>query len=107
MLNDKSLLGRCFRGYVLHVFEYSSAVWCSAGNTHLKLLVLAVSGARFLTSGVFLWDIAYHLSVAVLCMLYNIRCNPMHPVNDALPGARFSNSRNVKKWSSTYETESK
>ena len=25
-------------------------------------------------------------SVAVLCMLYKIRCNPMHPLNDALPG---------------------
>ena len=25
-------------------------------------------------------------SVAVLCMLYKIRCNPMHPLNGALPG---------------------
>ena len=46
----------------------------------------AVSGAWFLTGGVFECDIAYHKSVAVLCMLYKIRCNPMHPLNGALPG---------------------
>ena len=36
--------------------------------------------------GVFEWDIAHRRSVAVLCMLYKIRCNPIHPLNDALPG---------------------
>ena len=35
---DRSLLGRCFRGFVLPVLEYCSAVWCSAADTHLKLL---------------------------------------------------------------------
>ena len=45
-----------------------------------------VSGARFLTGGVFECDIAHRRSVAVLCMLYKIRCNQMHPLNDALPG---------------------
>ena len=29
-------------------------------------------------------DLAYRLSVAVLCMLYKIRCNPMHPLSGAL-----------------------
>ena len=33
----------------------------------------------------FEFDIAHGRSVAVLCMLYKIRCNPMHPLNDALP----------------------
>ena len=28
--HDRSLLGRCFRGFVLPVLEYCSAVWCSA-----------------------------------------------------------------------------
>ena len=46
----------------------------------------AVSGARFLTVGLFECDIAHRRSVAVLCMLYKIRCDPMHPLNDALPG---------------------
>ena len=30
-------------------------------------------------------DIAHRRSVAVLCMLCKIRCNPMHSLNDALP----------------------
>ena len=53
VFHDRSLLGRCFRGYVLPVLEYCSAIWCSAADTHLKLLDRAVSGARFLTEGVF------------------------------------------------------
>ena len=61
-------------------------VWCSAADSHLKLLDRAVSGARFLTRGVFKCDISHRRSVAVLCMLYKIRCNPVHPLNGALPG---------------------
>ena len=61
-------------------------MWCSAADTHLKLLDRAVSGSRYLTGGVFESDIAHRRSVAVLCMLYKIRCDPMHPLNDALPG---------------------
>ena len=79
-------LGDSFWGFVLPVLEYCSAVWCSAVDTHLKLLDRAVSGARFLTGGVFECDISHRLSVAVLCMLYKIRCNPMHPLTGALPG---------------------
>ena len=46
----------------------------------------AVSGARFLTGGVFESDISHRQSVAVLCMVYKIRCNPVHPLNGALSG---------------------
>ena len=42
VFHDRSLLGRCFRGFVSHtagaVLEYCSAVWCSEADTHLKLL---------------------------------------------------------------------
>ena len=86
MFHDRSLLERCFRAFILRVLEYCSAVWCSAADTHLILLDRAVSGARFLTGGVFECDIADRRSVAVLCMLYKIRCKPMHLLNDALPG---------------------
>ena len=63
-------------------------LFCSGARLpiHLKLLYRVVSGARFLTGGVFACDIAHRRSVAVLCMLYKIRCTPMHPLNDALPG---------------------
>ena len=86
VFHDRSLLERCFWGFVLLVLEYCSAVWCSAADTHLELLDRAVSGARFLTGGVFECDIALRRSVAVLCMLYKIRCNSMRPLNDALSG---------------------
>ena len=86
MFHDRPLLARCFWGFVLPVLEYCSAVWCSAEDTHLKLLDRVVSDARFLTGGVLECDIAHRRSVAVLCMLYKIRCNPMHPLNDALRG---------------------
>ena len=69
--HDRALLGRCFR--------------CFVADTHLKLLDRAVSGARFLPGGVFECDISHRRSVAVLCMLYKIRCNPVHPLNGALP----------------------
>ena len=47
VFNDRSLLARCFLGFVVPVFENCSAVWCSAADTHLKLLDRAVSGAQF------------------------------------------------------------
>ena len=34
VFHDRSLLGRCFRGFILPVLEYCSAVWCSAANIH-------------------------------------------------------------------------
>ena len=86
VFHDISLLERCFRGFVMPVFEYCSAVWYSAADTHFKLLDLEVSGSRFLTGGVFECDISHRRSVAVLCMLYKIRCKPIHPLNSALPG---------------------
>ena len=86
VFHDRSLFVRCFQGFVLPVFEYCSAVWYSAADTHLKLLDGAVSGALFLTGGVYECDIAHRRSVTVLCMLYKIRCNPVHPLNGALPG---------------------
>ena len=59
---------------------------CPADDTHRKLLDRAVSGAWFLTGGVFECAIAHRRSVAVLRMLYKIRYNPVLPLNGALPG---------------------
>ena len=86
VFHDRTLLWRCFREFVLLVLEYCSAVWCSAPDTHLKLLDRAVSDARFLTGGVFECDIAHRRSLTILCMLYKIKCNPVHPLNGALSG---------------------
>ena len=51
-----------------------------------KLLDRVVSGACFLAGGLLQCDLAHRRSVAVLCMLYKIRCNPMHALSGALPG---------------------
>ena len=59
-------------------------MWCSAAETHFKLLDRAVSGAWFLTGGVFECDIAHYRSVTVLSMLYKIRCNPAHALTGDL-----------------------
>ena len=42
------------------------------------------SGACFLAGGVLNCNISHRRSVAVLCMQYKIRCNPMHPLCGAL-----------------------
>ena len=47
--------------------ELSCSLNCSA-DTHLKLLDRAVSGAWFLTGGVFECDIAHRLFVAVYAL---------------------------------------
>ena len=57
-------------------------------DTHLKQLDREVMGAWFQTGGVFEWDIAHRRSVAVLCELNNFSCNPVHPLNCALPGPK-------------------
>ena len=85
VFHDKLLIVRCFWGFVLPVLECCSAVWCSAADTHLKLLNRVVSGACFIAGGVLNCHLSHRRSVAVLCMLYKIRCNPKHPLCDALP----------------------
>ena len=66
VLHDRLLLGR---GLDLPILKHCSAVWCSATDKHLKLLDRLVSGANFLTGGVFECDLAHRRYVAVLCMM--------------------------------------
>ena len=64
---------------------FCSVVLCCR-YTYLKLLDRVVSGASFLIGGLLECDLAHRPSVAVLCMLYKIKCNLMHPLCRALPG---------------------
>ena len=68
VFHDRLLLVRCFRGFVLPVLEYCSAVWCSAADTNLRLLDRVVSGASFLTGGVFACDLACTSSICFSIM---------------------------------------
>ena len=54
-------------------FEYFSAVRCSAADTYIKLLDCVFSGVSILTGVVLEYNIAHRRSVAVVCMMYNIR----------------------------------
>ena len=63
-------------------------LFCSvvfAADTHRKIMDCVVSGTCFLAGGVLNCNLSHRRSVAVLCMLYKIRCNPMHPLYGALP----------------------
>ena len=72
MFHDRVLLRDAF-GVLSCQFWSIVLRLVQAADTHLKLLDRAVSGARFLTGGVFECDISPRRSVAVLCMLYKIR----------------------------------
>ena len=85
VFHDWSLLVRSFWSFVLMVLEYCSAVWCSAANSHLKLLDRVVRSAGFLAGGVLECNLAHCRSVEELCMLFKIKSNPMHPLSGALP----------------------
>ena len=74
------LLGFCLAGFGI---LFCSVVF--AANTHLKLLHRVVSGACFIAGGVLNCDLSHCRSVAVLCMMYKIRCDPKHPLCGALP----------------------
>ena len=70
VFHDWSLLLRSFWSFVLPVLEYCSVVWCSAVDSHLKLLGRVVRSAGFLAGGVSECNLAHRRSVAELCMLF-------------------------------------
>ena len=76
VFHDRSLLLRSFWSFVLPVLEYCSAVWCSAADSHLILLVRVVRSADFLAGGVLDCNLAHRRSVAELCTLFKIKSNP-------------------------------
>ena len=51
----------------------------------LASILLLVLMMHSITDAVSICDLSHHRSVAVLCMLYKIRCNPKHPLCGALP----------------------
>ena len=59
-------------------------MWCSAANSHLKLLDRVVRSGGFLAGGLEC-NLAHRRSVAELCMLFKIKSNPMRPLSGALP----------------------
>ena len=60
-------------------------MWCSAADSHLKLLDRVFRSASFLADCVLECNLAHRRSVAELCMLFKIKSIPMHPLSGALP----------------------
>ena len=60
-------------------------MWCSAADSHLKLLDSVVRSAGFIAGGVLHRNLDHCRSVAELCMLFKIKSNQMHPLSGALP----------------------
>ena len=60
-------------------------MWCSAADSHLKLLDRVVRSSGYLAGGVLECNLTHRRSVAELCMLFKIKSNPMHPLSGALP----------------------
>ena len=85
IFRDPSLMKTCFYSFLLPVLEYCSAVWCSAADSHLRLLDRAVACATFHMRGALDCNLLHRRSVAVLCMIYKIWSNPLHPLHSELP----------------------
>ena len=64
VFHDRSLILRSFWSFVLPVLVYCSAVWCSAADSHLKLLDKVVRSAGFPAGGVLECNLAHRRSVA-------------------------------------------
>ena len=77
VFHDRSLLLRFFWSFVLPASEYCSAVWCSAADSHLKLLDRVARSAGFLAGGILDYNLAHRRSVAELCMIFKIKSNPI------------------------------
>ena len=60
-------------------------MWCSAADSHLKLLDRVFWSAGFLAGGVLDSNLAHCQSIAELCMQFKIKSNPMHLLSGALP----------------------
>ena len=85
VFHDRSLILGFLSSFVLPVLVYCSALWCSAADSHLKLVDRVVTSVGFLAGGVLEWNLVHRRFVAVLCTLFKIKSTPMHPFSGALP----------------------
>ena len=60
-------------------------MWCSAADSHLKLLDRIVRSAGFLAGGILECNLAHRRFVEELCMLFKVKSYPMYPLSGALP----------------------
>ena len=66
--------------YLLLCFKYCSPVWCSASDSHLKLLEYALNEIRFSLPDIWI-ILEKRRNIACLSMLYNILHNIDYPLH--------------------------
>ena len=64
---------------------FSTCAICAGGGYSKCSFRVTLGNCPFSNWGVFECDIAHRRSVAVLCMVHNNRCNPMHHLYGSLP----------------------
>ena len=78
------ILRNCFFSFILPHFEYCSAVWLSAADSHLKLLDRSFNSVKFLLTDLDL-DIGHRRDIGALSILYKIVNDSSHPLHKFLP----------------------
>ena len=95
---DDVILRRCFFSFILPHFEYCSAVWSSAADSHIRLLERAFNSVKFLLSDLDL-NIGHRRDVGALCILFKVVNDVHHPLHTFLPG--FYQPARVTRYSET------
>ena len=73
VFGDQSILLKCFNSYILPCLEYCSPVWCSAADSHFRLLDKNLNVIIFLITGLSVDLCAWFLkSVVILSILFTL-----------------------------------
>ena len=81
---DDSIVKHSFFSFILPHFEYCAPVWCSAAQSHIRLINRCFSMIRFILPDVEL-DLDHRRKVGCLSLFYKIFNSPDHPLFGALP----------------------
>ena len=79
-LGNKDAVLKSFYAFFLPCFKYCSTVWCSASDSHLKLLDCALNNTRFFILDILI-NLNKHRIIVCLSMLHKIFHNANHSLH--------------------------
>lgn len=85
MFGVRLMFSSCFCSLIFPLLKYCAPLWSSSATCHLHF-DRVVQTASFSLWWFSLGDSNLHHDVSCVCMLYNIRCNPFHPLHHSVPG---------------------